>query len=144
MLLNRLVLAIKNQSRETLRAWSYQCESIIAQRSRRVQQLFSFYQSVYGTQGLKQLWRAYYRSELQPPIRGFMLSAVGIMGLNIKHLGSDGFDWNKERLSLANFDLCQRDIDFINTLSANQLCERCQSKRMKYCYCCFCILCLCW
>ncbi|XP_034473726.1 stAR-related lipid transfer protein 7, mitochondrial [Drosophila innubila] len=135
MLLNRLVLAIKNQSRETLRAWGYQCESIIAQRSRRVQQLFSFYQSVYGTQGLKQLWRAYYRSELQPPIRGILLSAVGIMGLNMKHLGSDGFDWNKERLSLSNFDLCQRDIDFINTLSVNQLCERCQAKKMKYCYC---------
>ncbi|XP_034100027.1 stAR-related lipid transfer protein 7, mitochondrial [Drosophila nasuta] len=136
MLLNRLVLAIKNQSRETLRAWSYQCESIIAQRSRRVQQLFSFYQSVYGTQGLKQLWRAYYRNELQPPIRGMMLSAVGLMGLNMKRLSnSDGFDWSKERLSLANFDLCQRDIDFINTLSVNQLCERCQSKKMKYCYC---------
>ncbi|ALC39966.1 CG6565 [Drosophila busckii] len=70
MLLNRFVLAIKNQSRETLRAWSYQCESILAQRSRRLQQLFTFYQSVYGTQGLKQLWRAYYRRDLQPPLRG--------------------------------------------------------------------------
>ncbi|XP_064547615.1 stAR-related lipid transfer protein 7, mitochondrial [Drosophila montana] len=135
MLLNRFVSAIKNQSRETLRAWSYQCESIFAQRSRRLQQLLSFYQSVYGTQGLKQLWRAYYRSELQPPLRGFMLSAVGIMGLNMKRPGSEGFDWAKERLSLSNFDLCQRDIDFINTLPVNQLCDRCQAKKMKYCYC---------
>ncbi|KAH8274020.1 hypothetical protein KR044_008103 [Drosophila immigrans] len=135
MLLNRLVLAIKNQSRETLRAWGYQCESILAQRSRRVQQLFSFYQSVYGTQGLKQLWRSYYRNEIQPPIRGMMLSAVGLMGLNMKRLSNDGFDWSKERLSLSNFDLCQRDIEFINTLSVNQLCERCQLKKMKYCYC---------
>ncbi|EDV33158.1 uncharacterized protein Dana_GF23133 [Drosophila ananassae] len=135
MLLNRFVLAIKNQSKETLRAWSYQCESIFAQRSRRIQQLLSFYQSVYGTQGLKQLWRAYYRRELQPPLRGMIMSAVGLMGLNIKRLGSDGFDWNKERLSLANFDLCHRDIEFINTLTQNQLCDRCQAKKMKYCYC---------
>jgi len=135
MLLNRFVLAIKNQSRETLRAWSYQCESIFAQRSRRIQQLFSFYQSVYGTQGLKQLWRAYYRRELQPPLRGMVMSAVGLVGLNIKRLGSDGFDWNKERLALSNFDMCRRDIEFINALPHNQLCERCQSKKMKYCYC---------
>jgi len=125
MLLNRFVLAIKNQSRETLRAWSYQCESIFAQRSRRIQQLFSFYQSVYGTQGLKQLWRAYYRRELQPPLRGMVMSAVGLVGLNIKRLGSDGFDWNKERLALSNFDMCRRDIEFINALPHNQLCERC-------------------
>lgn len=135
MLLNRFVLAIKNQSRETLRAWSYQCESIFAQRSRRIQQLLSFYQSVYGTQGLKQLWRTYYRRELQPPLRGMVLSAVGLMGLNIKRLGGDGFDWNKERLALSNFDLCRRDIEFINTLPHNQLCARCQAKKMKYCYC---------
>ncbi|EDV98706.1 stAR-related lipid transfer protein 7, mitochondrial [Drosophila grimshawi] len=135
MLLNRLVSAIKNQSRETLRAWSYQCESIVAQRSRRLQQLISFYQSVYGTQGLKQLWRSYYRRELQPPLHGFMLSAVGIMGLNMKQRGIDGFDWSKERLSLANFDLCQRDIEFINTLPVNQLCDSCKLKKMKFCYC---------
>ncbi|XP_068150742.1 uncharacterized protein [Drosophila tropicalis] len=135
MLFNRFILAIKNQSRETLRAWSYQCESILAQRSRRIQQLLCFYQSVYGTQGLKQLWRAYYRRELQQPLRGLMLSAVGVVGLNIKQLGSDGFDWNKERLALANFDVCHRDIEFINTLAKNQLCERCQAKKMKYCYC---------
>ncbi|EDW37081.1 GL26048 [Drosophila persimilis] len=135
MLLNRFVLAIKTQSRETLRAWSYQCESIFAQRSRRIQQLLTFYQSVYGTQGLKQLWRAYYRRELQPPIRGLMLSAVGLMGLNIKRMGSDGFDWNKERLALSNFDMCRRDIEFINTLPNNQLCDRCKAKNMKYCYC---------
>ncbi|KAH8357010.1 hypothetical protein KR200_011965 [Drosophila serrata] len=135
MLLNRFVLAIKNQSRETLRAWSYQCESIFAQRSRRIQQLLSFYQSVYGTQGLKQLWRAYYRRELQPPLRGMVLSVVGLIGLNIKRLGGDGFDWNKERLALSNFDLCRRDIEFINTLPHNKLCERCLAKKMKYCYC---------
>ncbi|XP_030376736.1 uncharacterized protein LOC115625726 [Scaptodrosophila lebanonensis] len=135
MLLNRFVSAIKNQSKDTLRAWSYQCESIFAQRSRRLQQLVSFYQSVYGSQGLKQLWRAYYRRELQPPLRGFMLSAVGIMGLNMKQLGSDGFDWNKERLDLANFDVCRRDIEFINTLPMNQICDRCAAKKMKYCYC---------
>ncbi|EDW46033.1 stAR-related lipid transfer protein 7, mitochondrial [Drosophila sechellia] len=135
MLFNRFVLAIKNQSRETLRAWSYQCESIFAQRSRRIQQLFSFYQSVYGTQGLKQLWRAYYRRELQPPLRGMVMSAVGLVGLNIKRMGSDGFDWNKERLALSNFDLCRRDIEFINALPNNQLCDRCQAKKMKYCYC---------
>lgn len=135
MLLNRIVCAIKNQSKETLRAWGYQCESILAQRSRRVQQLFSFYQSVYGTQGLKQLWRAYYRSELQPPIRGMMLSAVGVLGLNMKRLSSDGFDWSRERLAMGNFDLCQRDIEFMNTLTMNKLCERCQVKKMKYCYC---------
>lgn len=135
MLVNRILFAIKNQSKETLRAWSYQCESILAQRSRRVQQLFSFYQSVYGTQGLKQLWRAYYRSELRPPIRGMMLSAVGVLGLNVKKLGNDGFDWTRERLALGNFDLCQRDVEFINTLTMNKLCNRCQDKKMKYCYC---------
>ncbi|TDG43352.1 hypothetical protein AWZ03_010220 [Drosophila navojoa] len=135
MLLNRFVSAIKNQSRETLRAWTYQCESIFAQRSRRLQQLLTFYQNVYGTQGLKQLWRVYYRSQIQPPLRGMVLSAVGIMGLNVKRPTADGFDWVKERLSLANFDLCQRDIDFINTLPVNQLCERCKAKKMKYCYC---------
>jgi len=90
---------------------------------------------VYGTQGLKQLWRAYYRRELQPPLRGMVMSAVGLVGLNIKRLGSDGFDWNKERLALSNFDMCRRDIEFINALPHNQLCERCQSKKMKYCYC---------
>ncbi|KAH8305412.1 hypothetical protein KR018_002812 [Drosophila ironensis] len=135
MLLNRFVHAIKTQSKETLRAWGYQCESIIAQRSRRVQQLLSFYQSVYGTQGLKQLWRAYYRRELQPPLRGMVLGAVGLLGLNMNRVGSDGFDWNEERLSVSNFDLCYKDVEFIKTLSQNQLCERCQAKKMKYCYC---------
>lgn len=132
---SRIILNIKHRSNDTLRAWSYQCESILAQRSRRIQQLFTFYHRVYGPHGLKQLLRSYHR-QLQPPLRGMMMSAVGAVGLAITNTaGGGGFDWPHERLSLANFDLCSRDIEFIQKLPHNKLCSLCKDKHMKYCYC---------
>ncbi|XP_017467186.1 PREDICTED: stAR-related lipid transfer protein 7, mitochondrial [Rhagoletis zephyria] len=131
----RIILNIKHRSNVTLRSWSYQFESIVAQRSRRIQQLFSFYHRVYGSNGLQRLLRSYHK-QLEPPLRGIMLSAVGVVGLNITTaIEAAGFNWDKERLSLKNFDLCRRDIDFLNQLPNNELCLLCKEKHMKYCYC---------
>ncbi|XP_053958893.1 stAR-related lipid transfer protein 7, mitochondrial [Anastrepha ludens] len=132
---SRILLNIKHRSNITLRSWSYQCESILAQRSRRIQQLFSFYHRVYGSNGLQRLLRSYHK-QFEPPIRGIMLSAVGVVGLKLTSVcEAAGFNWEKERLSLKNFDLCKRDIDFINQLPNNKLCSLCKEKHMKYCYC---------
>ncbi|XP_067621492.1 stAR-related lipid transfer protein 7, mitochondrial [Eurosta solidaginis] len=131
----RILLNIKLRSNVTLRSWSYQFESIVAQRSRRIQQLLTFYHRVYGSNGLQRLLRSYHK-QFEPPIRGIMLSAVGAVGLNITAVvEAAGFNWEKERLSLRNFDLCRRDIEFIDHLANNQLCPLCKEKNMKYCYC---------
>ncbi|XP_011199847.1 stAR-related lipid transfer protein 7, mitochondrial [Bactrocera dorsalis] len=132
---SRILINIKHRSNATLRSWSYQCESIVAQRSRRIQQLFTFYHRVYGSNGLQRLLRSYHK-QFEPPLRGIMLSAVGAVGLNISTaIEAAGFNWDKERLSLKNFDLCRRDLEFLNQLPNNELCPLCQDKRMKYCYC---------
>lgn len=134
MMFKRIVQHIKHSSNATLKSWCYQCESILAQRSRRLQQLFTFYHRVYGPQGLKLLIRSYHRQLPQFKGKSFVLSAVGVMGLTANGAGNN-FDWTKERLSLANFDICQRDIEFINTLPNNKLCDLCKANRMKFCYC---------
>ncbi|XP_018783467.1 PREDICTED: stAR-related lipid transfer protein 7, mitochondrial [Bactrocera latifrons] len=132
---SRILINIKHRSNATLRSWSYQCESIVAQRSRRIQQLFTFYHRVYGSNGLQRLFRSYHK-QFEPPLRGIMLSAVGAVGLNISTaIEAAGFNWDKERLSLKNFDLCRRDLEFLNQLPNNELCPLCQDKHMKYCYC---------
>ncbi|XP_075150179.1 stAR-related lipid transfer protein 7, mitochondrial [Haematobia irritans] len=133
MVFKRIVLNIKHSSNATLRAWCYQCESILAQRSRRLQQLCTFYNRVYGPQGLKLLIRSYHRQLPQFKGKNVLLSAVGAMGLSIN--GASAFDWSKERLSLANFESCQGDVEFINTLSQNKLCDMCKEYKMRYCYC---------
>lgn len=133
MIYSRIISSIKQKSNVTLKAWIYQCESILAQRSRRIQQLFTFYHHVYGTQGLKILIRSYHRH--LPPFKGknLVLSAASVMGISLT--GGGNYDWGRERLSLANFDKCQRDVEFIETLSKNKLCPLCKEKSMKYCYC---------
>lgn len=135
MMFRRILMSIKDSSNATLKAWGYQCESILAQRSRRLQQLFTFYHRVYGSQGLKLLIRSYHRQ--LPPFTGknLVLSAVGVVGCLTGNGGGSGFDWNTERLNLANFDICQLDLEFINTLHRNKLCERCKAYNMKYCFC---------
>lgn len=134
MVFRRIVLNIKHSSNATLKAWCYQCESILAQRSRRLQQLFTFYHRVYGSQGLKLLIRSYHRQLPQFKGKNLVLSAVGAMGLTVNGSCS-GFDWTKERLSLLNFESCQGDIEFINTLGQNKLCDLCKDNKMRYCYC---------
>ncbi|XP_014088807.3 stAR-related lipid transfer protein 7, mitochondrial [Bactrocera oleae] len=134
-MLGRILINIKHRSNATLRSWSYQCESIVAQRSRRIQQLFTFYHRVYGSNGLQRLLRSYHK-QFEPPLRGIMLSAVGAVGLNITTaIEAAGFNWEKERLSLKNFDLCRRDLEFLNQLPNNELCPLCRDKQMNYCYC---------
>uniref|UniRef100_A0A1I8Q4G8 Phosphatidylcholine transfer protein n=1 Tax=Stomoxys calcitrans TaxID=35570 RepID=A0A1I8Q4G8_STOCA len=133
MVFKRIVLNIKRSSNATLQAWCYQCESILAQRSRRLQQLFTFYHRVYGPQGLRLLIRSYHRQLPQFKGKNLVLSAVGAMGLTVN--AGSGFDWSKERLSLTNFESCQGDVEFINTLSQNKLCDLCKEYKMKYCYC---------
>nr|XP_014088807.2 stAR-related lipid transfer protein 7, mitochondrial [Bactrocera oleae] len=134
-MLGRILINIKHRSNATLRSWSYQCESIVAQRSRRIQQLFTFYHRVYGSNGLQRLLRSYHK-QFEPPLRGIMLSAVGAVGLNITTaIEAAAFNWEKERLSLKNFDLCRRDLEFLNQLPNNELCPLCRDKQMKYCYC---------
>lgn len=137
MIFKRMLMHIKHSSNATLQAWCYQCESILAQRSRRLQQLFTFYHRVYGSHGLKQLIRSYHRQLPQFKGTNLVLSAVGVMGcLTSNGNGSSsGFDWNTERLSLANFDICQGDVEFINTIHRNKLCDKCKEYNMKYCYC---------
>lgn len=130
-----MLMHIKHSSNATLKAWCYQCESILAQRSRRLQQLFTFYHRVYGSQGLKLLITSYHRQ--LPKFKGtnLVLSAVGVVGCLTSNSGGSGFDWNSERLSLANFDICNHDVEFINTIHHNKLCERCKEYNMKFCYC---------
>lgn len=127
---------IKHSSNATLKSWCYQCESILAQRSRRLQQLFTFYHRVYGSHGLKLLIRSYHRQLPQFNGTNLVLSAVGVVG-SLTANGSSGFDWNKERLSLNNFDSCHRDVEFINSIQRNNntLCDLCKGNKMKYCYC---------
>lgn len=131
---------IKHSSNATLKSWCYQCESILAQRSRRLQQLFTFYHRVYGPQGLKLLIRSYHRQLPQFKGTNLVLSAVGVVGCltgNAGNGGGTGFDWNTERLSLANFEVCHRDVEFINSIqhNNNKLCDLCKEYKMKYCYC---------
>lgn len=174
--LRRVTINIKGRSHVTLKAWCYQCESILAQRSRRIHQLFTFYQRVYGTQGLQLLFRSYRSRYLPislPRNRAITLGALSVvMGVSAKNCdqsqqhaascqkqhhhakhGQDqvyqhqqqqlhpqlilnsGFDWANERLSLGNFDCCQLDLEFLNTLPHNKLCPLCREKSMKYCYC---------
>ncbi|XP_037806183.1 stAR-related lipid transfer protein 7, mitochondrial [Lucilia sericata] len=135
MVFNRMLSNIKHSSNATLKAWCYQCESILAQRSRRLQQLFTFYHRVYGSHGLKLLIRSYHRQLPQFKGTNLVLSAVGVVGCLTGNGSGSGFDWNTERLSLANFDTCHRDVEFINTIHRNKLCERCKEYNMKYCYC---------
>lgn len=133
MFFKRILSNIKHSSNATLKAWCYQCESILAQRSRRLQQLFTFYHRVYGSHGLKLLIRSYHRHLPQFKGTNLVLSAVGVVG-SLTNTGS-GFDWNKERLSLANFSICNGDMEFINTLHHNKLCDLCKAQNMKFCYC---------
>ncbi|KAM7351305.1 stAR-related lipid transfer protein 7, mitochondrial isoform 1-T2 [Cochliomyia hominivorax] len=138
MIFKRMLMHIKHSSNATLQAWCYQCESILAQRSRRLQQLFTFYHRVYGSHGLKQLIRSYHRQLPQFKGTNMVLSAVGVVGMGLSGSGSSGgsgFDWNAERLSLTNFDVCQGDLEFINNIKINKLCDRCKEYNMKYCYC---------
>ncbi|KAI8118763.1 hypothetical protein FF38_11785 [Lucilia cuprina] len=135
MVFNRIISNIKHSSNATLKAWCYQCESILAQRSRRLQQLFTFYHRVYGSHGLKLLIRSYHRQLPQFKGTNLVLSAVGVVGCLTGNGNGSGFDWNTERLSLANFDTCHHDVEFINTIHRNKLCERCKEYNMKYCYC---------
>uniref|UniRef100_A0A1I8M6J2 Phosphatidylcholine transfer protein n=1 Tax=Musca domestica TaxID=7370 RepID=A0A1I8M6J2_MUSDO len=135
MVFSRIVSNIKHSSNAALKSWCYQCESILAQRSRRLQQLFTFYHRVYGPQGLKMLIRSYHRQLPQFKGKNFVLSAVGAIGLTASNGVSGGFDWSSERLSLLNFEACQGDIEFINTLPQNKLCDLCKEYKMKYCYC---------
>ncbi|XP_061390240.1 stAR-related lipid transfer protein 7, mitochondrial [Musca vetustissima] len=133
MVFSRIVSNIKHSSNAALKSWCYQCESILAQRSRRLQQLFTFYHRVYGPQGLKLLIRSYHRQLPQFKGKNLVLSAVGALGLSAN--GVPTFDWSNERLSLLNFEACQGDIEFINTLPQNKLCDLCKEYKMKYCYC---------
>lgn len=171
IIFRRITVNIKGRSHATLKAWCYQFESILAQRSRRIQQLFTFYQRVYGTQGLQLLIRSYRNRYLPIGLhrnRAITLGALTIvMGVSADncdqghqhledkscdhqhkhHTQHDGayhhpqlivnnsFDWTQERLSLANFDCCQLDLEFVNTLPQNKLCSLCREKSMKYCYC---------
>lgn len=135
MLFKRVLINIKHSSNATLKAWGYQCESILAQRSRRLQQLFTFYHRVYGSQGLKLLFRSYHRQLPQFKGKKLVLSAVGMVTCLTGNIGSSGFDWNTERLSLSNFDTCNRDLEFISTIHRNSLCDQCKEYKMKHCYC---------
>lgn len=124
-MLNRLLFHLKHRSNVTLRQWSYQCEYIFAQRSRRIQQLVTFYHRVYGDVGFKALLRSY-RTQFQPPIQGLMLSAVGALV----------FDWNSERIKLNKFDVCRPDLDFIERIQqAVRVCDVCHQWSRTICYC---------
>lgn len=124
-MLNRLLFHLKHRSNVTLRQWSYQCEYIFAQRSRRIQQLLTFYHRVYGDANFKALLRSY-RTQFQPPIQGLMLSAVGALA----------FDWNSERIQLKKFEVCRPDLDFIERIErAARVCEICSQWSRKVCYC---------
>lgn len=137
MIFKRMLMNIKHSSNATLKAWCYQCESILAQRSRRLQQLFTFYHRVYGSHGLKLLIRSYHRQLPQFKGTNLVLSAVGVVGCLTGNGGGSGFDWNTERLSLANFEVCHYDVEFINSIQRNnnKLCDLCKAYKMKYCYC---------
>ncbi|XP_055851741.1 stAR-related lipid transfer protein 7, mitochondrial [Episyrphus balteatus] len=123
-MLNRLLNNLKHRSNVTLRQWSYQCEYIFAQRSRRAQQLLTFYHRVWGDTGFKELLRSY-RTQFQPPIKGLMLSAVGALA----------FDWNNERIQLSKFEVCRPDMDFIDRVERALVCEVCQQWSREVCYC---------
>ncbi|XP_055905078.1 stAR-related lipid transfer protein 7, mitochondrial [Eupeodes corollae] len=123
-MLNRLLHNLKHRSNVTLRQWSYQCEYIFAQRSRRAQQLLTFYHRVWGETGFKELLRSY-RTQFQPPIQGLMLSAVGALA----------FDWDNERIQLNKFELCQSDMDFIDRAERALVCEVCSQWSRTVCYC---------
>lgn len=93
MIFRRLTINIKGRSHVTLKAWCYQCESILAQRSRRIQQLFTFYQRVYGTPGLQLLIRSYRSGYLPFALqrsRSITLGALTVvMGVSAKSCDTD-------------------------------------------------------
>ncbi|XP_037948964.1 stAR-related lipid transfer protein 7, mitochondrial-like [Teleopsis dalmanni] len=127
----RFALHLKRNSQAALLAWKYQCNSIIAQRSRRVQQIITFYHRVYGSQALKLIIESYQKRLKSHLERKFLVCAIG---LSAAVSGRNG-DWRCDRISIRNFDNCSRDIEFIQKLQHNKLCAKCRERQMKYCYC---------
>ncbi|KRT82896.1 hypothetical protein AMK59_3283, partial [Oryctes borbonicus] len=117
---------LKNQSAVIIRAWTHQCECVVAQRLRRGQQMFSLYSKLWEERALKEFFR---KLKLQITRHGkeFMISAAGITAYN----------WEANRIPDSELQLHINELEYMQILKDKTIncteCNECRPKSSSKC-----------
>ncbi|GLV45483.1 uncharacterized protein CBL_05586 [Carabus blaptoides fortunei] len=124
---------LKDQSTIIIRAWTRQCEHIIAQRVRRSHQMFCLYSRLWEERALRELLRRM-QQQMTRRSRDLLLSAMGI----------SAFSWESNRISDEEMVGHLQEFDYVNLLQQKTIvCRTCGQRRLvdvklpgtKYCTC---------
>lgn len=124
---------LKDQSTNIIRAWTRQCEHIIAQRVRRSHQMFCLYTRLWEERALRELLRRM-KQQMTRRSRDLLLSAMGITA----------FSWESHRISDEEMFGHLQEFDYVNLLQQKTIvCRVCGQRRRvdvklpgtKYCNC---------
>lgn len=124
---------LKDQSTIIMRAWTRQCEYIVAQRFRRTQQMFCLYTKMWEERALRELLSRM-RQLVTRRSKEFVFGAMGV----------SAFNWQTEKISDEEIYKHFEEFDYVAKLKRQTVvCKKCNRRRlvdimlpdMNYCKC---------
>lgn len=111
---------LKDQSTIIIRAWTRQCEYIVAQRFRRTQQMFCLYTRLWEERALRELLKRM-KQQITQRSKEFVFGAIGITA----------FNWDSCKISDQEIYTHMNEFDYIHLLQSKTIvCKQCRKERL--------------